>query len=120
PRYSTDESVVPYAVQERDPTSLLNFYRNLIRFRNGSRALTYGDILPSGMQVSEVVSFKRVHQDEELLVLHNVSDVEITVALMEDNQSFGVVLFYSGDGQVGVERNEIRLPAYSTVILAKT
>ncbi len=119
PRYSTDKSVVPYAIQKRDPASLLNFYRNLIRFRNESPALTYGDILPSDIQVSEVVSFKRVHEDAEVLVLHNVSDVEITVALTEGNQSFGVVLFYSGDGQVEVERNEIRLPAYSTVILAK-
>ncbi len=119
PRYSTDKTVVPHAVQEQDPTSLLNFYRKLIRFRNQSAALTYGDIVPSGIHISEVVTFKRVHGNDEVLVLHNVSDVEITVALTGDNQSFGVVLFHTGDDQVTAAENEIALPAYSTVILAK-
>src|SRR3546814_14771356 len=61
--------------------SLLNFYRKLIRFRNESPALTYGDIVESGMHIEEVVSLIRIHQNEELLVLHHVSDVALTVEL---------------------------------------
>lgn len=116
-RYSTDETVVPYKTQVKDPGSLLHFYKNLIRFRNGSPALTYGDIAPAGIHIEEVVSFKRTHQNEELLVLHNLADVEVTIPLENDNSRFAEVIFSTAGVKVGVEDGMIRLPAYATVIL---
>lgn len=115
PRYSTSETVDAYAKQDNDPGSLLNFYRRMIRFRNSSRPLTYGDIEPSGTHIEEVVSFKRSYENEELLVLHNVSDVEVTVSA---DEAFQKVLF-STVGDLQLEAGEITLPAYSTVIVGK-
>jgi glycosidase len=116
-RYSTDETVVPYSVQKKDPESLLNFYRKIIHFRNESPALTYGDIDHSGMHIEEVVSFIRNHQNEELLVLHNVSDVEVTVELKDHNAGFRRIVFDTAGGKVAVQRGNLRLPAFTTVIL---
>jgi glycosidase len=113
PRYSTDETVVPYTQQQKDPGSLLNFYKKLITFRNSSRPLTYGEIQPAGTHIEEVVSFKRTYENEEILVLHNVSDVEVSVPLEE---GFGEVVF-STVADVNVDTEVIALPAYSTVIL---
>ena len=87
----------------------------MIRFRNSSRPLTYGDIEPSGTHIEEVVSFKRSYENEELLVLHNVSDVEVTVSA---DEAFQKVLF-STVGDLQLEAGEIILPAYSTVIVGK-
>ena len=118
-RYSTDETVVPYWQQKEDAGSLLNFYRKLIHFRNERPALSYGDIQESGMHIEEVVSFKRSYENEELLVLHNVSDVEVTVALEGELSGFSEILFHAGSEVPGLEANGLRIPAYTAVILSE-
>lgn len=117
-RYSTGQTVVPYRVQRADETSLLNFYRKLIHFRNITPALTYGDIEPSGMHIEEVVSFRRVYENEEILVLHNISDVEITLTLTGDEEKFSEIVYHTAAEEIASENGELRLPAYSTVMLA--
>ena len=119
PRYSTDHTVVPYRLQDRDPHSLLNYYRDLIRFRNESPVLTYGDIEHSGIHIEEVISFRRTYKSEELLVLHNVSDIEVTVILTDANNGFGEVIFDTAGGQITVVDEEISLPAHATAVLTK-
>ncbi|MEX2232918.1 MAG: DUF3459 domain-containing protein, partial [Cyclobacteriaceae bacterium] len=118
-RYSTDETVDSYYEQLREPGSLLNFYRELIRLRNEHPALTYGEIDHSGMHIEEVVSFRRIHENEELLVLHNVSDVEITLTMEEKNSEFTEVVFVTTGGTVESEDGNIILPAYTTVVLER-
>lgn len=113
PRYSTAETVTPYARQKDDPRSLLNFYRKIIRFRNSSRPLTYGDIEPAGTHIEEVVSFKRIFENEEILVLHNVSDVEVTLNLEQEYED----VIFTTVGEIKIEAGEIELPAFSTVIM---
>lgn len=116
-RYSTHETVVPYWQQKEDPGSLLNFYKNLIHVRNETPALTYGDIEESGMYIEEVVSFRRTHKSEELLVLHNVSDVEVTVSLEGMAGRFSDIMFQTGGDDVKLDEGSLTLPAYTTLIL---
>jgi alpha-amylase len=118
-RYSTEETVVPYRQQVEDPGSLLNFYRDLISFRNAHPALTYGDIEDSGIHIEEVVSFKRTHENEELLVLHNISDVEISIILEKANARFTGVAFSTAGSHLAVTAGSLNLPAYATVILER-
>ncbi|HET9486003.1 MAG TPA: alpha-amylase family glycosyl hydrolase [Chryseosolibacter sp.] len=116
-RYSTDETVVPFRAQVKDKTSLLNFYRKLIDFRNKQPALTYGDIDHSGIHIEEVVSFIRRHQNEELLVLHNVSDVEVTIELTGTSKEFTRIAFDTAGGRLAIKNGAVMLPAFTTVIL---
>ena len=116
PRYSTSKTVVPYGAQKDDPASLLRFYRDLITFRNSSRPLTYGDIEPSGTHIEEVVSFKRRYENEELLVLHNVSDIEVTV---EVEQGFNRIVYSTVGDNIHRSEIDITLPAFSTIMLEK-
>ncbi len=116
PEFSTDETVVPQRIQENDPSSLLNFYKKLIQYRNSSLPLTRGEIEYSPINVSEIVSFKRTFEDEEELVVHNVSDVEVTIKLEGDLGSFDDVKYYSNDDYTWKD-SELKLPAFSTVIL---
>ena len=117
-RYSTDEAVVPYWRQKEDAQSLLNFYRRLIKFRNATPALTYGDIDESGMYIEEVVSFKRSYQNEEILVLHNVSDVEVTITV-DDQNTFSTNVFNTAGDELTINEGSLVLPAYTTAIFAK-
>lgn len=117
PQYSTDKTVVPFTKQESDPQSLLSFYKRTIQYRNSSKALTYGDIDHAGIKISELVSFIRKHENEEVLVLHNISDVEVTVPLKDEIARFKEVAYDSEGADIVVENESVRIPAYSTVVL---
>lgn len=114
--FSTDKTVVPLSAQQNDANSLFSFYQRLIRYRNTSLPLTQGDIEYSGIHASEIVSFKRIHGNDEELVLHNVSDVEVTVTLESDNVKFDNVRFSSKDGFT-IQDGQVTVPAFGTIIL---
>jgi alpha-amylase len=116
PKYSSEKTVMPLSKQRNDPSSLYNFYKKLIHFRNSSKALTLGSIENSDFRLTEVVSFKRQYEDEERLVLINISDVEVTLQLTGDNSKFDTVA-YDANGTSRLNSNELKLPAYTTVIL---
>jgi glycosidase len=116
-RYSTDKAVVPLSKQKNDQASLFSFYKKLVRYRNSSPALTYGDIEHAGIETDEIVSFIRKHEQYESLVLHNVSDVEVTIPVNEAMGRFNEIDYDSEGGKIAIRDGELRLPAYSTVIL---
>jgi alpha-amylase len=117
PQYSTDKTVVPFSKQQRDSKSLYNFYKTLIHYRNSSDALTYGDIANTGIEADEIVSFIRKKDNSELLILHNVSDVEVTIPLPDRLGRFNEIDFDTEGGKVAIQNGEIKLPAYSTIII---
>jgi glycosidase len=116
PKYSTDEVVTPLAKQKEDPSSLYHFYKRFIQFRNSSKALTYGSIETAPINIREVVSLIREKDGERLLILHNVSDVEVTVRLTDALSHYKTVAFDSFQS-ASLNDNELRLPAYASVIL---
>lgn len=117
PQFSTDQTVVPGSKQKEDSNSLYTFYRNTIRYRNSSDALTYGDIDHSGINIAEIVSFIRKHEDLEVLVIHNVSDVEVTITLEGAAGRFNEIDYDSQGRKIALQGYELRMPAYTTVIL---
>lgn len=117
PRYSTDQTVIPLSKQRGDEKSIFNFYRNFIRYRNSSDALTYGDIEEAGVRGGEIVAYFRKHKEEALLVLHNVSDVEIAIPLAGKLARFNEIDFDTEGGKIAIDNGELKLPAYSTAIL---
>ncbi|MCW5912898.1 MAG: alpha-amylase [Cyclobacteriaceae bacterium] len=116
PRYSNLQTVTPLAEQQADPGSLFNFYKKLIRYRNASPVLTYGTLQSSPLKIKEIVSLIREHESKRLLILHNISDVAITVPVEGELADFDEVDFVS---QSEVKKNEDgwTIPAYTSVIL---
>lgn len=115
-KYSTDKTVVPLSRQRNDPASLYNFYKKLIQTRNSSKVLTYGSIEDSGLGITEVVSFRRVYEGEELLVLNNISDVEVTIPWEGDVSRFRNIE-YDSRGMAKFDNDVLILPAFTTIIL---
>lgn len=113
--YSTDQTVTPLAKQKVDPTSLYNFYKNFIHYRNSSEALTYGSIENTNLNIQELVSFIRKKDQEERLIIHNVSDVEITVLLENELAKFKTIDFVSL-GEINKDDNAWIIPAYASVV----
>lgn len=116
PKYSTPETVKPLSTQIKDDGSLYNFYKELIHHRNESRALTEGEIENANLNIAELVSFIRRYKNDELLVINNVSDVEITVPLTGDLSKFDDIDFDSTH-KAALQNNEVKIPAYATLIL---
>ncbi|MFN5170742.1 MAG: alpha-amylase family glycosyl hydrolase [Cyclobacteriaceae bacterium] len=112
PKYSTDQTVRPVSRQKGDPNSLYEFYRELIALRSASPVLTYGTIEQPPLVIREVVGYVREYEGEWLLVMNNVSDVEVTFTLPPD---FSKVIYDSRKKAVQRGR-EIRLPAFGTII----
>jgi glycosidase len=116
PKYSTDQTVIPLAKQKNDPNSLYNFYKKFINYRNSSSILTYGSIENSTLQVREMVSFIRKNENGVLLIIHNISDVELTLKREGELAGFDEIDFTTNAG-VTKNEDELIIPAYTSVIL---
>jgi alpha-amylase len=116
PKYSTSETVIPLYKQKENPSSLYSFYRRIIQYRNSSTVLTYGGLDNAPVNIREVVSFIREKESEKCLVLHNISDVEVTIKLVEELTEFQSIEFTTNK-EASVRDGEVRLPAYASVVL---
>jgi alpha-amylase len=74
--FSPGRELANVAAQLDDRSSLLSHYRNLIRLRASSQALSHGSIqvLTSPSMSSPVLAFLRRSNDQLVLVAHNLSD----------------------------------------------
>jgi alpha-amylase len=117
PRYSTLQAVKPLSEQQADANSLYNFYKKIITYRNSSNALTYGSLTESDIAVKEVVALIRKYENEEsLLIIHNISDGEVTLKPEGQLAAYSKIEFVS-QGEVKMDKNGLVLPAYTSVIL---
>jgi alpha-glucosidase len=79
PNYSEGVNV---ADQEKDPGSLLNFYRSLLRLRRETPALIAGDYIPVCESSAEILAFIRSKPDlnpDCLVVLNMTAEPQIAV-----------------------------------------
>ncbi|WP_187263748.1 alpha-amylase family glycosyl hydrolase [Pontibacter beigongshangensis] len=116
-KHSTEQAVVPAAAQAADENSLLNHYKTLIRFRNNSKALTYGEVEPLQLQNPAIAAFTRRHEEEDVLVLHNLSGTAVNMPLPENLKTYTTTAFQSNEASF--RKGAVQLPAYSTLILRK-
>jgi oligo-1,6-glucosidase len=62
------------ANQDKDPVSVLNYYRQSIAFRKQNLTLVYGDYVCLDTEHPFFYSYKRWDDEAEFLVIHNFSD----------------------------------------------
>ncbi|MEK6781849.1 MAG: alpha-amylase family glycosyl hydrolase [Bacteroidota bacterium] len=115
-KLSTDQTVVPFSRQKDDVNSIHNFYRKFIRYRNSNDILTFGEIDFSPLQQQEIVSFIRSYNGAKLLVVHNISDVEVTLNLGGELKDFDLIDFDS-KSSLKLSDGVLTISAYSSAIL---
>jgi alpha-amylase len=122
PRYSKPDQVPPLDEQINDENSLFQHYKKLIHVRRTSNILVQGEIQSARLTVSGIVSFKRVLDDQSLLVIHNLTGEEKEVVLEKDLNVYGEI-FFNGDSSSKVKKQgdsiKVQLAPYSTIILDK-
>ena len=116
PIYSTDTAVRPLSVQLQDENSIYNYYKKLIRLRNSSVALSYGELKFSNIKKKEIISFIRLKDDESYLVIHNISSKSISLKLPMEVSDYNKMYFQS-DVNTNVNDGACVLSPHSTLIL---
>jgi hypothetical protein len=70
---------------------------------------------PHPVSIRELVSFIRVYEGEQRLIIHNVSDVEITAKLEGVNEF--TTIDYKTNDVATLEGITLVIPAYASVIM---
>ena len=69
------------AKQEKDPDSILNFYREMVAFRKHHPTLVYGDFSMIQEENNRIFAYLREDEENQYLVIINFSDEENTFEL---------------------------------------
>ncbi|EGQ7982897.1 TPA: alpha-glucosidase [Vibrio vulnificus] len=88
-----------------DSDSIFYHYQKLIELRKQHPAIVYGDFTPLFAEHDSVFAYVRSHQDEQLLVINNFSDQDVSLELPDNLQNKEVnCLIYNYDllGALGV------------------
>ena len=70
--------IINVALQEKDSNSILNYYRKLIQYRKDHLSLVYGTFEVAQENHETLFAYWR-RDDENLLIVHNLSDNENTL-----------------------------------------
>ena len=116
PFNSNDSTMTPLSLQMKDQNSLYTHYKKWIQVRNASKTLTFGEIEPVNLNNEALCTFVRTG-DDPVLVVHNVSAAEITVALPAGLSPYNRILFK--DKNANLKNRSLTIPAYSSALLQK-
>jgi alpha-glucosidase len=61
------------AAEQKDPQSILSFYKDVLKLRHANKELLEGSYLPINQNDQNVLSYLRVYQDQAVLVSLNMS-----------------------------------------------
>jgi alpha-amylase len=117
PQYSTDQAVAPVTAQVKDKNSILNHYKSFIKLRNQSKALTFGSVELVAVEQPSISAFVRTHENQSLLVLHNLSKDAVTLTLPEAVIGYSKTYFKTKGAKAS--KRTVTLPAYSSLVLEK-
>ncbi|OIJ22275.1 alpha-amylase [Anaerobacillus alkalidiazotrophicus] len=119
-RYHSSENGIDVETQMQDENSLLNYYKELIYARRSSEALIAGEIKSTRISERGILSFKRATDNEEKLVVHNLTSEIKVIDLEGDLSKYQKYFFYIGNiEEIELNSNVLKIPAYTTVILQK-
>lgn len=104
-----------YEAQKNDPDSLLNHYKMLIRWRKQEPALAWGKIASFPVDNDHVASFLRIWEDQQVVVLHNLTGDTQQVQLGEAAKGMDIVLRTSREARLA--GGSVVLPPYGSVVL---
>lgn len=116
PEYNTAEQLQALSLQIEDENSLFNHYKKLIKIRNEYPALMEGELKNVDLQNQSVVAFERTSTTGDILVIHNIGNNTIAVALPDKYKA--AILKETLNEKAALVDQEITLPHHSSAIIA--
>jgi alpha-amylase len=118
-RYSTPENMESLEIQIQNPEALYHYYRKLIWLRNQEQALR--QIAPVNLLKMDhlgagLIAFIRTHPSGDLLVIHQIGNVNQSIARKRIKRNLGTFVFTSTDRIEWVD-DHLVIPSYSLCII---
>ncbi|QKS43348.1 DUF3459 domain-containing protein (plasmid) [Paenibacillus cellulosilyticus] len=105
--------------EEADSSSLLQWYKQLIQWRNEEKALHDGGIDSFKLGDEKGLSaYVRMTADERVLVVHNLTGKPLQ-ATIDDETAYGAFtgIAHTTDTSATLDQHTLEMPPYSTVII---
>ena len=104
--------------QEKDPLSLLNWFREVIRVRNAFPAIRKGTVEGTGLSTDQLAVFWKNADGERLLIVMNLSEEEITADLSSLGQQLELsAVLNTSEEKINFKDISLVMPAYSIAVL---
>ncbi len=100
--------------QKNDPDSILNFYRTLILLRKKYKAISLGTTIPLAENHKSVYVYKRIYENQELLVINNFYGEKTEINLDFDTTGYTNILSNSNNNRT--LENKMKLEPYDSLI----
>jgi alpha-glucosidase len=110
-----DYSTVNAEAQAKDPLSVLNFYRNLIKLRRGQVALQRGDFAMLQSD-KDVVAYRRMYQGIEIIVILNFAS-SVRQHKIDAGLPWKVLLGTQRDSGSPVDKGALAVYPYEVLVL---
>jgi alpha-glucosidase len=112
PTYSTHN----VADESKDPNSVLEFYKRVLKLRHASEALLNGEYVGINENDPNVLSYLRVYKGRGVVVALNMSNSPQHVTLELKPHGFTAVKILANSEPVTVTTSDISLPPYGVLI----
>ena len=115
-RVNDNYTSINVAAQEKDPNSVLNHFKRMVKLRKDNEVLVYGAYTLLDEDNEEVYSFTRTLDDQKVLILLNFTDheSEVTLPLIENS---GEILINNYEDVV-INAQTVNLKPYQAVIIS--
>ena len=104
------------ADESRDPNSVLEFYKNVLKLRHDNQALLNGSYKAINENDPNVLSYLRVYKGQGVVVALNMSGTAQKVALNLKQNGFASASNLLATGQSSAQGNEVSLEPYGVFI----
>lgn len=103
-------------LQKDDSASVLNYYRQLIAFRNKYPQIANGDYAKFSITNQKIGGFKINYNDKTSFLIHNNQSTPITLDIATIGENISL-LGYIGVGNANIIDSSITIDAYTSVLL---
>jgi len=104
------------ADESKDPSSVLEFYKNVLKLRHTNEALMYGSYKAINVTDAKVLSYLRLYRNQAVVVALNMSNVTQTVNLGVRSGGFKSAVSLLATGTSAVEQGKVSIEPYGAFI----
>ena len=112
PTYTTHN----VADESKDPSSVLEFYKNVLKLRHTNEALMYGSYKAINATDAKVLSYLRLYKDQAVVVALNMSNSPQTVNLGAQSSGFKSAKSLLATRTSAVEQGKVSIEPYGVFI----
>jgi alpha-glucosidase len=104
------------ADESKDPNSVLEFYKSLLKLRHTNQALLDGSYTAINESDANVLSYLRIYKDQTVVVALNMSDAPQKLTLDLKRNGFSSATSLVATGKSGAKGEEVSLEPYGVFI----